>query len=65
VSKTVLVINEVGPAYPAASLVTHQLLSQLASSPSFQTEFYVESLDSTLFDDQYSESRIEAALIEQ
>ena len=63
--KNVLVINEVGPVHPATALVTHQLLSQLASSSDFQTEFYIESLDSTLFDDRDSESMIEAPLVEQ
>ena len=64
-SRNILVINEIRPVNTATALVTQQLLSQLASRPDFQTQFYIESLDSTLFDDRYSESRIVAALVEQ
>lgn len=45
--KNVLVINEVGLAHPASTLVTERLLSALSSDANYQVEFYVESIDAS------------------
>lgn len=47
IEKTVLVINEVGLAHPASTLVTEHLLSALSSNPNYQVEFYVESINAS------------------
>src|SRR5271157_292585 len=65
VRKSVLIINEVGLAHSASALVTQQLLSELASSPVYQTQFYVESIDSTSFADEASQQRSLALLIQK
>ena len=65
VRKTVLIINEVGLAHPASALVTERVMSRLAADPRYQIEFYVESLDSTLFTDEGSEKENEAELVRQ
>jgi signal transduction histidine kinase len=63
--KNVLVINEVGLAHTASALVTQRLLSELASSRDYQVEFYIESLDSTLFTDEGSQQETESLLVRQ
>ncbi len=65
VRKNVLIINEVGLAHPASALVTEQVMSRLAGDPRYQIEFYVESLDSTLFADERSENDNEDQLVGQ
>src|SRR5208337_4769110 len=65
VRKNVLIINEVGLAHPATALVTEQVMSRLAADPRYQTEFYVESLDSTLFSDEAPQRDIEAGLLQE
>jgi signal transduction histidine kinase len=65
VRKNVLIINEVGLAHPATALVTEQVMSRLAADPRYQTEFYVESLDSTLFSDEAPQRDIEAGLLQK
>ncbi len=61
--KSILIINEVGLAHPASALVTQQVMSRLAADRRFQTEFYVESLDSPLFSDGAPQQLVEARLI--
>src|SRR5208283_5632079 len=61
--KVVLIINEVGLAHPASALVTEQVMSRLAADPRYQTEFYVESLDSPLFSQETSQEDIETGLL--
>ena len=63
--RNVFIINEVGLANPAVALVTQQLMSQLASSAVYQTEFYVESLDSTSLGDEASLRNIERLLVQE
>ena len=63
--KNVLIINEVGLAHPAIALVTEEVMSRLAADPRYQTEFYVESLDSPLFSDQTPQQDIEAELLQK
>ncbi len=65
VRKDVLIINEVGLAHPAIALVTEEVMSRLAADPRYQTEFYVESLDSPLFSDQTPQQDIEAELLQK
>jgi len=65
VQKNVLIINEVGLAHPASSLVTEQLMSRLAADHRFQTEFYVESLDSPIFSSDNPQGEIEARLLQK
>lgn len=65
VRKNVLIINEVGLAHPASALVTEQVMSRLAADPRYQTEFYVESLDSPLFSDKTPQQDIEAGLVQK
>lgn len=52
IPKNVLILNEVGLAHPASALVTQQVMLRLAADRRYQTEFYVESLDSPLFSDE-------------
>ena len=47
--KTVLILNEVGLAHPASAVITRELMSQLEGNRDYEVEFYIESLDSTLF----------------
>jgi len=61
--KVVLIINEVGLAHPASALVTEQVMSRFAADPRYQTEFYVESLDSPLFSQETSQEDIETGLL--
>ncbi len=63
--KNVLIINEVGLAHPAIALVTEEVMSRLAADPRYQTEFYVESLDSPLFSDETPQRDIEAELLQK
>src|SRR5208337_583044 len=63
VRKNVLIINEVGLAHPASALVTEQVMSRMAADPRYQTEFYVESLDSPLFSQETSQEDIETGLL--
>ena len=65
VRKNVLIINEVGLAHPAVALVTEEVMSRLAADPRYQTEFYVESLDSPLFSNQTPQQDIEAELVQK
>jgi len=65
VRKTVLIINEVGLAHPASAMVTERVMSRMAADPRYQIEFYVESLDSTLFADEKSENDNEDRLVGQ
>jgi signal transduction histidine kinase len=65
VRKNVLIINEVGLAHPASALVTEQVMSRLAADPRYQTEFYVESLDSPLFSQEASQQGTEAGLLQK
>ena len=46
---TVLILNLVGLAHPASAAITRELISQLEDNRDYQVEFYIESLDSTLF----------------
>lgn len=62
--KTLLVINEVGLAHPASTVVTQRLLSALSSNPAYQVEFYVESVDGPRMD-QASEDRMIERLQEE
>jgi signal transduction histidine kinase len=50
------VINEVGLAHPASTLVTEHLLSELSFNAGYQVEFYVESIDAPGADEN-SEAR--------
>jgi signal transduction histidine kinase len=50
--KTVLILNEVGLAHPASAVVTRELMSQLEGNRDYEVEFYIESLDSTLFGEE-------------
>src|SRR5271157_505468 len=61
--KVVLIINEVGLAHPASALVTEQVMSRMAADPRYQTEFYVQSLDSPLFSQETSQEDIETGLL--
>ena len=63
--KVVLIINEVGLAHPASAVVTENVMSRLAADPRYQTEFYVESLDSPLFSQEASQKDLEAAVLQQ
>ena len=63
--KVVLIINEVGLAHPATAVVTEKVMSQLAADPRYQTEFYVESLDSPFFSDETPQQDIEARLLQR
>src|SRR5271157_2478855 len=63
--KNVLIINEVGLAHPAIALVTGEVMSRLAADPRYQTEFYVESLDSPLFSNETPQQDIEAGLLQK
>src|SRR5271165_4835407 len=65
VRKNVLIINEVGLAHPATALVTEQVMSRLAADPRYQTEFYVESLDSPLFSNETPQQHIESGLLQK
>ena len=65
IRKNILIINEVGLTYPASALITQQIMSQLASSSTYRTEFYVESLDSTSFADEASQRNVEDLLVEK
>ena len=47
--KNVLILNEVGLAHPASAVVTQELMSELERNRHYQVEFYIESLNSTLF----------------
>ena len=47
--KAVLILNEVGLAHPASAVITQELMSQLEGNRDYEVEFYIESLDSTLF----------------
>jgi ABC-type uncharacterized transport system substrate-binding protein/two-component sensor histidine kinase len=63
--KTVLIINDAGLAHPASALVTERVMSSLTADLRYQAEFYVESLDSTLFSDEDSQKESEAELVQQ
>jgi len=63
--KVVLIINEVGLAHRASALVTEKVMSRLAADSRYQTEFYVESLDSPLLARETSPQDIEAALFQE
>jgi signal transduction histidine kinase len=65
IRKSLLIINEVGPAHPASAVVTEQVILQLAADPRYQTEFYVESLDSPLFSDVFSQQSVETGLVDK
>src|SRR5271157_3823992 len=65
VRKNVLIINEVGLTHPASALVTEQVMSRLSADPRYQTEFYVESLDSPLFSSDTRQQDIEAGLLQK
>src|SRR5271169_206710 len=65
VRKNVLIVNEVGLAHPASALVTEQVMSRLAADQRFQTEFYVESLDSPLFSNETPQQDIESRLLQK
>src|SRR5271166_262468 len=65
VRKDVLIINEVGLVHPASALVTEQVMSRLSADPRYQTEFYVESLDSPLFSSDTRQQDIEAGLLQK
>jgi signal transduction histidine kinase len=62
--KAVLVINEVGLAHPASTLVTERLLAALSSDADQQVEFYVESIDAPGAD-QNSEAHTVSRLTEE
>jgi signal transduction histidine kinase len=62
--KTVLVINEVGLAHPASTLVTERLLAALSSDGRYQVQFYVESIDASTTDER-SEAHMSARLGEE
>lgn len=63
--KTVLVINEVGLAHPASSLVTQPLLSELTANGQYDVEFYVESLDVPSMPTRESEQINEGTIVQQ
>lgn len=65
IRKNVLIINEVGLAHPASALVTEQVMSRLAADPRYQTEFYVESLDSPLFSDETPQQDVGGGLLQK
>src|SRR5208283_3283650 len=65
VRKNVLIINEVGLTHPASALVTEQVMSRLSADPRYQTEFYVESLDSPLFSSDTRQQDVEAGLLQK
>jgi len=50
--KTVLILNEVGLAHPASAAITRELMSQLEGNRDYEVEFYIESLNSTLFGEE-------------
>ncbi len=62
VRKNVLIINEVGPAHTASALVTEEVMSRLSADRRYQTEFYLESLDTPLFSKETSREGIEAGI---
>ena len=62
--KTVLILNEVGLAHPASAVITRELMSQLEGNPNYEVEFYIESLDSTLFGEE-GQRGTESLLIQQ
>ena len=65
VRKNVLILNEVGLAHPASALVTEEVMSRLAADHRYQTEFYVESLDSPLFSNETQQRDIESGLLQK
>ena len=65
VSKSVLVITEVGVTHRAAASITESLLSALATNPEYQVEFYHESLDTPAFADEASQRKLENLLVEK
>ena len=62
--KTVLILNEVGLAHPASAVITRELMSQLEGNPNYEVEFYIESLDSTLFGEE-GQRGTESLLVQQ
>jgi signal transduction histidine kinase len=62
--KTVLILNEVGLAHPASAVITRELMSQLEGNRDYEVEFYVESLDSTLFGEK-GQRGAESLLVQQ
>jgi signal transduction histidine kinase len=62
--KTVLILNEVGLAHPASAVVTRELMSQLEGNRDYEVEFYIESLDSTLFGEEGTREA-ESLLVQQ
>jgi signal transduction histidine kinase/ABC-type uncharacterized transport system substrate-binding protein len=63
--KDVLIINEVGLAHPASALVMEQVMASVSADPRYQTEFYVESLDSPLVSNEALRRESEARLLEK
>ena len=62
--KTVLILNEVGLAHPASAVITRELMSQLEGNGDYEVEFYIESLDSTLFGEK-DQRGAESLLVQQ
>jgi hypothetical protein len=62
--KTVLIINEVGLAHPASAVVTRELMLQLEGNRDYEVEFYIESLNSTLFG-QEGTREAESSVVQQ
>jgi signal transduction histidine kinase len=65
VSKSVLVITEVGVTHRAAASITESLLSALATNQEYQVEFSSENLDTPAFADEASQQKLEDLLVEQ
>ena len=65
VSKSVLVITEVGVTHRAAASITESLLSALSANQAYQVEFYHESLDTPAFADEASQRKLENLLVEK
>lgn len=47
--KNILIVTEVGETHPAIAMVTKELATGLGSDPRYQIEFYIESLNATIF----------------
>ncbi len=65
VSKSVLVITEVGVTHRAAASITESLLSALSANQEYQVEFYSENLDTPAFADEASQLKLENLLVEK
>jgi PAS domain S-box-containing protein len=54
--RRVLIFNELGPWSPGVNAINEEIFATLHNSP-YQIEFYIESLDTSLFPDENSQRR--------